>query len=56
MQNLEIPAGDQAKYEEMREAQLYTWQTVPATGMAMMVDAGDAHDIHRRTNRWPRNG
>jgi len=47
LQNLDIqPQPNTAHYDEMREAQLYTWNTVPLTGMAMMVDAGDANNIH----------
>jgi sialate O-acetylesterase len=47
LQNLDIqPQPNTAHYDEMREAQLETWRTVPNTGMAVMADAGDAHDIH----------
>ncbi len=47
LQNLDIqPQPNLAHYDEMREAQLYTWQTVKNTGMAVMCDAGDKNDIH----------
>ncbi len=47
LQNLDIqPQPNAAHYDEMREAQLYTWQTVKDTGMAVMCDAGDKNDIH----------
>jgi sialate O-acetylesterase len=31
---------------EIREAQLIAWQHTPNTAMAVITDAGDAHDIH----------
>jgi sialate O-acetylesterase len=31
---------------EIREAQLFTWQTVPRTAMAVITDVGDDRDIH----------
>ncbi len=31
---------------EIREAQLLTWQKVPHTGMAVITDIGNEHDIH----------
>lgn len=33
---------------EIREAQLLTWKNVPATGMAVITDAGDSLNIHPR--------
>ncbi len=47
LQNLDIqPQPNPAHYDEMREAQLFTWRTVPNTGMVVFADAGDAHNIH----------
>ena len=47
LQNLDIqPQPNKAKYFEMRDAQLYSYRTVPNTGMAMAVDVGKATDIH----------
>jgi sialate O-acetylesterase len=37
---------------ELREAQLYTWQTVPNTAMVVTIDCGDTTDIHP-TNKKP---
>jgi sialate O-acetylesterase len=31
---------------EIRDAQLYTWNTVPNTAMAVITDCGDPNDIH----------
>ena len=31
---------------ELREAQLFTWQTTPNTAMAVTMDVGDAEDLH----------
>lgn len=33
---------------EIREAQLFTWQTVPFTGMVVTTDYGDTSNIHPR--------
>lgn len=33
---------------EIREAQLYSWQTTPYTGMVVSTDYGDSLDIHPR--------
>ncbi|MFT3981952.1 MAG: sialate O-acetylesterase [Ferruginibacter sp.] len=33
---------------EIREAQLYSWQTVPHTGMVVTTDYGDTSNIHPR--------
>lgn len=47
MQNLDIqPQPNKARYYEMRDAQLFTYRTVPNTGMAISVDIGDANNIH----------
>lgn len=47
LQNLDIqPQPNKARYYEMRDAQLYTYRTVPNTGMAIAVDIGKADDIH----------
>ena len=35
-----------SKWAELREAQTYTLQTVPNTGMAVTTDVGNAKDIH----------
>lgn len=35
----------------IREAQLYTWQTVPHTGMVVTTDIGNANDIHPRNKK-----
>ncbi|MGI8907021.1 MAG: sialate O-acetylesterase [Candidatus Sumerlaeaceae bacterium] len=37
------------KWAELREAQLKTFRSVPATGMAVTIDTGDAKDIHPTT-------
>ncbi len=42
--NPETPAP--GTWPELREAQLYTMQTVPNTGMAVITDYGDQQDIH----------
>ena len=36
---------------EIREAQLYTYQHVPHTGMAVTIDNGDSMDIHPRNKK-----
>jgi sialate O-acetylesterase len=41
----DYPAGE-SDWAELREAQLYTMQTVSRTGMAVITDVGDAADIH----------
>ena len=47
LENLDIePQPNLAHYDEMREAQLYTYQTVPNTGIVTAVDIGDAHNVH----------
>jgi sialate O-acetylesterase len=38
--------GGASSWAELREAQLLTWQRVPATGMAVAIDLGDPQDIH----------
>ncbi len=38
--------GPGTEWPELREAQSYTVQTVPATGMAVTIDVGSAKDIH----------
>lgn len=35
-----------SEWAELREAQLFTAQTVPRTGMAVITDVGDEKDIH----------
>jgi len=35
----------------LREAQLYTLKTVPNTGMAIIIDLGEANNIHPRNKR-----
>lgn len=35
-----------SKWAELREAQTYTLQTIPNTGMAVTTDVGNAKDIH----------
>jgi sialate O-acetylesterase len=47
LQNLDIqPQPNSAHYDELREAQFKTLRSVPATGMVVACDVGDAHDIH----------
>ena len=47
LQNLDIePQPNPAHYDEMREAQLFTFEHVPNTGMAIACDVGDANNIH----------
>ncbi len=46
LENLIIAPHSEAHYDELREAQLKTWQTVPNTGMVVMCDIGDPNDIH----------
>lgn len=36
---------------EIRDAQLYTYHTVPHTGMAVTIDNGDSLDIHPRNKK-----
>jgi sialate O-acetylesterase len=51
--------GDSA-WAELRDAQLHTLRTVPGTGMAVIIDIGEAKDIHphnkldvgKRLARW----
>jgi sialate O-acetylesterase len=40
------PAEGVSRWAELREAQLFTSQTVPKTAMAVITDAGDCADIH----------
>ncbi|HEX5324689.1 MAG TPA: sialate O-acetylesterase [Capsulimonadaceae bacterium] len=40
------PQPSESGWAELREAQLMTWQHVPNTGMAVIIDIGDANDIH----------
>lgn len=40
------PNPGESGWAELREAQLMTWQHVPKTGMAVIIDIGDANDIH----------
>lgn len=35
----------------IREAQLYSWQTTPHTGMVVTTDVGNANDIHPRNKK-----
>ena len=47
LQNFDIqPQPNPAHYDAMRDAQLFTYKTVPNTGMVVACDVGDAHDIH----------
>ena len=39
-------APHQGMTPELREAQLYSWQTTPKTAMAVITDVGEATDIH----------
>lgn len=49
----DIPSGEdnQYKWQRCREAQLKVLSKVPKTGMAVIVDCGDADDIHPRNKR-----
>ncbi len=40
------PEPGESDWAELREAQLMTMRTVPKTGMAVIIDIGDAKDIH----------
>jgi sialate O-acetylesterase len=52
LQNLDIqPQPNAAHYDELREAQLFTLQTVPHTGMVVACDVGDANDIHPKNKQ-----
>lgn len=42
--------GDDA-WAELREAQAFTAQTVPNSGLALAIDKGDANDIHPKDKR-----
>ena len=42
--------GDDA-WAELREAQAFTAQTVPNSGLALSIDKGDANDIHPKDKR-----
>lgn len=42
---------DRGECAELREAQLFTMQTVPNTGMVVTTDVGDPRDIHPRDKR-----
>jgi sialate O-acetylesterase len=42
--------GD-SSWAELRDAQTYTLRTVPATGMAVIIDIGAAKDIHPRNKQ-----
>ncbi len=46
LENLIIAPHSEAHYDELRESQLKTWQTVPQTGMVVMCDIGDPNNIH----------
>jgi len=37
---------DKPNWAEVREAQLYTWQTVENTAMVVSIDKGDKNDLH----------
>lgn len=45
--------GTSDGWTELREAQAKTAETVPHTGLATIVDTGDAQDIHPREKRIP---
>lgn len=48
-QRKEEPAP--SEWAELREAQLYTLETVPNTGMAVAIDIGEAEDIHPKNKQ-----
>ena len=39
------------QWAELREAQLYTWENVPNTGMVVALDYGDANMLHPRKKK-----
>jgi sialate O-acetylesterase len=41
-----VAEPQESNWAELREAQLFTAQTVPHTGMAVITDVGDEKDIH----------
>jgi sialate O-acetylesterase len=47
LSNYNHPAyGTKPTWAELREAQLFTWQNVKNTGMAVSMDVGNKNDIH----------
>jgi len=38
--------GAEEHWAEFRDAQLFVWQTVPKTGLAVTIDVGDPSDVH----------
>ena len=49
MPHREQPGDD--GWAELREAQAYTAETVPNSGLALAIDKGDANDIHPKDKR-----
>lgn len=49
MPHKNIPGDD--GWAELREAQAFTAQTVPHSGLAVTIDVGDANDIHPRDKK-----
>jgi sialate O-acetylesterase len=45
------PEPSDSQWAELREAQAYTVQTVPKTGLAISVDIGDPVDIHPKNKQ-----
>ncbi len=46
-----VGTGPGTEWPELREAQLYTLQNVPNTGMAVTIDVGTAQNIHPRDKK-----
>ncbi|HEY8667499.1 MAG TPA: sialate O-acetylesterase [Tepidisphaeraceae bacterium] len=46
LESFDIPPGDAAHYDELREAQLLTAKNVPNTGVAVGVDLGEPRSLH----------
>jgi sialate O-acetylesterase len=44
----EKPEPAESAWAELRDAQLFTLRTLPHTGMAVIIDVGEAQDIHPR--------
>jgi sialate O-acetylesterase len=44
----EKPEPGESAWAELRDAQLFTLRSVPHTGMAVIIDIGEAKDIHPR--------
>ncbi|GAB4193506.1 MAG: sialate O-acetylesterase [Phycisphaeraceae bacterium] len=41
----------ESAWAELRDAQLHTFKTVPNTGLAVITDIGEAHDIHPKNKQ-----